>query len=91
VPYKFRVYVRFVGIGVWKLTSPPMALPRNITAVFPLEATCITDPISNTVPMMIRLILRPSLSPTGAAIRQPKKQPAWSRETMLAEEASSVD
>lgn len=47
--------------------------------------------MQKATPAIIRDGFRPSLSPRGAAARLPKKQPAWSIETMLAEKASFVD
>jgi hypothetical protein len=76
--------------GRGALTSPPIARPANITPVFPMAATCIAEPTQKTPPVIIGLIFRPTLSPRGATAKEPKKQPAWSRETMLAWNALTV-
>ena len=72
------------------LTRPPIALPANIAGVLPEERTWQSDPAEKIAPVIINVILLPNLSPRGAAIRAPKKHPAWSRETMFAANASVV-
>jgi hypothetical protein len=72
------------------LTRPPIALPANIAGVLPDERTWQSDPAEKITPVIINVILLPNLSPRGAAMRAPKKHPAWSRETMFAANASVV-
>lgn len=50
----------------------------------------MSEPAQKTTPVIMSVMRRPNLSPSGAAAREPKKQPACRRETMLAAKASCV-
>jgi hypothetical protein len=50
----------------------------------------MSDPRQNTTPVIINVNLLPNLSPRGAAMREPKKHPAWSSDTMFAANASDL-
>ena len=71
-----------------RLTRPPTARPVNITGTFPYETVCINDPMQKMMPDMISAHFLPNLSPIWPAASDPKKQPAWSKDTMFAEKAS---
>jgi hypothetical protein len=61
---------------VGELTIPPITLPTNIMGLLPAEATCIIEPTVKDIAPSANAIRRPSLSPSGAAARAPKKHPA---------------
>lgn len=73
--------------SIRKLTRPPTTRPTYTTSLIPYASVCIRDPMSNTMPEIIMLHLRPTLSDNGPANRLPKKHPACKRETMLASKA----
>jgi len=69
------------------LTTPPITLPTNMISLFPADTVCIIDPTMKATAPIARASRRPNLSPTGAAAKAPKKQPACRSDTMFAEKA----
>lgn len=59
--------------------------PMYMASMWPLAAVCKTIPSTATTAAPIRESRLPHFSAIGEATRAPKKHPAWSVETILAD------